>query len=122
MPLSTLISLLQNMETSKVPMCLNMKRYKRRKKYQRLKHTVLKHEDEDNEKVSMLEESCPRGTGEAMVRKVPSLPIDSLRKWRDAYVEMMLCFAAHVKQLNNNGNVYLFKRFPKPKSQCLVDN
>ncbi|MBA0651938.1 hypothetical protein Goklo_019228, partial [Gossypium klotzschianum] len=102
MPLSTLISLLQNMETSKVPMCLNMKRYKRRKKYQRLKHTVLKHEDEDKETVSMLEESCRRGTDEAMVRKVPSLPVESLRKWRDAYVEMMLCFAAHVKQLNNN--------------------
>ncbi|XWS60977.1 hypothetical protein CRYUN_Cryun07bG0085500 [Craigia yunnanensis] len=98
------------METAKVPACLSMKMY-RRKKYQRLKRMVsTSHEDNENETISMLEEYRRRGMmkSKVMVPKVSpmiaNLPVEPLRKWRDAYVEMMLCFAGHVAQLNN-GNV-----------------
>lgn len=86
----------------------------------------------ENETVSMLEE-YDDGSGimttmtksKAMVPKASpnnnNLAVEPLRKWRDAYVEMMLCFAAHVAQLNN-GNVYLFRRIPKPiNPKCLDD-
>ncbi|XVF12272.1 hypothetical protein REPUB_Repub08aG0101400 [Reevesia pubescens] len=117
------------METAKVPVCLSMKRYRRRKKYQRLKRMVsfTHHEDDENEMISMLEE-CRRQRGmiKSKVNVSPKIGIglpavEPLRKWRDAYVEMMLSFAGHVTQLNN-GNVYLFKRIPKPNSQYLRDN
>ncbi|XVE58749.1 hypothetical protein DITRI_Ditri04bG0194000 [Diplodiscus trichospermus] len=113
------------METAKAPVCLSMERYRRRKKYQRLKRMASAgHEDDENETISMLEECCRRGMimkSKVMVPKIASLPVEPLRKWRNAYVDTMLCFAAHFAQLNN-GNVYLFKRIPKPDPQCLGDN
>ncbi|XVE64006.1 hypothetical protein DITRI_Ditri07aG0066700 [Diplodiscus trichospermus] len=115
------------METSKVPVCLSMKKHRRRKKYQRLTRMIsASHEDNENETVSILEEYRRRGL-KSKVKSNPKvspnigLPVEPLRKCRDAYVEMMLCFAGHIKQLNN-GNIYLFKRIPKASSQCLGDN
>ncbi|KAK8714639.1 hypothetical protein V6N13_041990 [Hibiscus sabdariffa] len=123
MPLSTLISFFQYMETAKVPACLSMKRYMRRKKYLKLKRTAaararLEDDDDENKTVLMLGERRRRGTIKGKLVKVEA----PLRKWRDAYVEMMLGFAGHVTQLNN-GNVHLFNRIPKPKanSQCTED-
>ena len=84
------------------------------------------HEVNENETISMLDEYGRRGL-KKKVKSIPKVspkiafPVEPLRKWKDAYVEMMLCFAGHVTQLNN-GNVYLFKRIPKPNSQCLGDN
>ncbi|KAK8587180.1 hypothetical protein V6N13_086184 [Hibiscus sabdariffa] len=101
MPVSTLISLFQNMETCSVPVCLHM----RRKKHQRLRRTVLKNssqEDNKSDTISMLHEFHLRGTTTTITTKVPSLRVEALRKWRDAHVEMMHCFAVHVRQLNNN--------------------
>ncbi|KAL4384551.1 hypothetical protein GQ457_15G001220 [Hibiscus cannabinus] len=114
------------METAKVPACLSMKRYMRRKKYLKLKRTAtaaararLEDDDDDeNETVLMLGERRRRGTIKGKLVKVEA----PLRKWRDAYVEMMLGFAGHVTQLNN-GNVHLFNRIPNPKpnSICTED-
>ncbi|XVF50621.1 hypothetical protein PTKIN_Ptkin04bG0116200 [Pterospermum kingtungense] len=114
MPLSTLISLFQNMETAKVPVCLSMTRYMRRKKYQRLKRMVSTKLQEDNENENETEEYDGKGMmmmmmmmkSNVMVPKASpqianNLPVEPLRRWRDAYVEMMLCFAEHVMQLNS---------------------
>ncbi|KAE8694223.1 hypothetical protein F3Y22_tig00110785pilonHSYRG00052 [Hibiscus syriacus] len=66
------------MKTGKVPVWLSMKRYRTRKKYQRLKRTVLQNSTQEDEKMSMLEEFDPRGT----TVMVASLRIEPLRRWR----------------------------------------
>ncbi|WRX19592.1 hypothetical protein QQP08_012079 [Theobroma cacao] len=108
------------MEAAKLPVCLSMKRYRRRKKYQRLKRVIsAAHEDKESEATSMLEEYRRRGwKSKVMVPKNIASPVEPLRKWRDSYEEMMLCFAGHFTQLSN-GNVYLFKRIPKANSHRL---
>ncbi|MBA0744590.1 hypothetical protein Gogos_007205 [Gossypium gossypioides] len=112
MPLSTIISFMLNIEAAKVPICLSMKRYMKRKKYHKLKRAAStrgtsRHGDDENETVLMLGERRRKGMIKGKV-KVP------LRKWRDAYVETMLSFAGHVAQLNN-GNVYLSRGFQMPE-------
>ncbi|XVF53856.1 hypothetical protein PTKIN_Ptkin05aG0132600 [Pterospermum kingtungense] len=87
------------METKKIPVCLSIKRYRRRKKYQRLKRMINTiHEENEKETISMLKKSIPK------VSLKTALPVKPLRKWGDAYVDMMLTFAGNVTRLNNNGS------------------
>ncbi|OAY59234.1 hypothetical protein MANES_01G015600v8 [Manihot esculenta] len=79
--------------------CINIERYRRRKRYQRLKH----------------KKTCRRWKIKVKLRVQPkvSSAMKLLKGCRDSYVRMMLCFAGHLAQFNT-GNVFLFKRIPKP--------
>ncbi|OMO99965.1 hypothetical protein CCACVL1_03522 [Corchorus capsularis] len=106
------------METAaKIPVCFSMKRYKRRKKYQRLKRSSTNAEDyyDEKEAISMLEAADQyqyHRKGNSWKSKGMVIPkvsgkntnVEPLRKWRDAYEEMMLCFAArYVHEVETSG-------------------
>ncbi|KAG6675784.1 hypothetical protein I3842_15G121900 [Carya illinoinensis] len=89
------------------PSCGSIEKYQSKRGYQRLKssHEVIT--NEEHMKIAASE--------------IISLPtnitfsIKFTKRVRDSYVEMMLCFAGHIAQLNN-GNVFLSKRIPSGKS------
>ncbi|KAM3703158.1 hypothetical protein ACJW31_04G075400 [Castanea mollissima] len=89
------------MESNIIPLCGIMGRRRSRRRYHRLK-------SEENIQISISE--VPKYAKTGVAPKI-TLSIKSLKRFRDDYVEMMLCFAGHVAQLNN-GNVYLYKKFP----------
>lgn len=92
-----------------------MKRYWRRRKYHRLRSLVS---NKHNEEVSLT-----KGTRRGRFWKTRATPklrlkirasIKALKSFRDAYVEMMLCFAGRLMQLNT-GNVHLVKKINTPR-------
>ncbi|KAM1026508.1 hypothetical protein ACFX2I_039368 [Malus domestica] len=79
--------------------CGNMKRYRRRRRYRRLRNAVT---NEQNAMVSMgkrLKFGKIRVTPMLQIKVKSSIML--LKKFRNAYVGMMLCFAGRVVQLNN---------------------
>jgi hypothetical protein len=89
-----------------IPFCGIVGRRKSRRRYHRLKSMVS---NEENMKISMSE--VPKYAKMTRLATKITLSIKHLKRFRDDYVEMMLCFAGHLAQLNN-GNVYLYKNFP----------
>lgn len=97
-----------------------MKRGRRRRHYRRLNEEK---KVRSHWKLGKIRVIVPK-----LKRKNKSL-IKLLRRFRDAYVQMMLCFAGRLMQFNT-GNVFLFKRIPraanlfflrkKPDSQPLL--
>ena len=88
----------------------SLKMHRKRRRYQRLKHVVTA-----KKRVKVLRFHGGGGKPWKM-RLMPKLrhfritsPMKILERLRDAYVEMMLCLAGNVAQLNN-GNVSLFRR------------
>ncbi|KAF4396229.1 hypothetical protein F8388_019775 [Cannabis sativa] len=82
-----------------------MKLYRKRRKYQRLRSKVL---NEENEEI-------PKWKGFRKFKVTPKLrvkfssPTMTLKKFRDNYVQMMLCFAGRVMQFTN-GNMFNYLR------------
>lgn len=65
-------------------------------------------ESDNSDTITMLEEYHRRGLKSKVKTNIPkvsspkiALPVKPLRKWRDAYVEMMLTFAGNATRLNN---------------------
>ncbi|KAL5748845.1 hypothetical protein ACOSP7_025888 [Xanthoceras sorbifolium] len=85
------------------PLCLSVfKKHRMRRKrynYQRLKGVVMT-ADDDKEIVKTHNRFW----------KINLIPTQLVRKLKDAYVEMMICFARHVSQLNNSRHFYLLER------------
>ncbi|EXC25184.1 hypothetical protein L484_013273 [Morus notabilis] len=79
-----------------------MKLYGRRRRYQRLRRVVS---DKENEKVPISKASRRKYAWK--VRVAPKLRVKFcksivlLKRFRDSYVEMMLCFAGRVMQLSS---------------------
>ncbi|KAF3438604.1 hypothetical protein FNV43_RR21367 [Rhamnella rubrinervis] len=94
-----------------------MERYWRRRKYHRLRSGVA---NKDNAKISVTERSHRpkfwkiKVTPKLRLLKNGSSAIMLLKRLRDAYVEMMFCFAGRVVQLNT-GNVHLVKKTNTPQ-------
>ncbi|KAI9173790.1 hypothetical protein LWI28_006524 [Acer negundo] len=92
-------------EADTTPLCLSMiMKYRPRQKqynYQRLKGVVMVADDKQNVK-----------TDHQRFWKINLIvPAELLmKKFGDAYVEMMRCFARHVSQLNNSRHFYLLER------------
>ena len=82
---------------------------RRRRQHQRLRSVALNEENETNSisKGSQKNSRKFRVTPKLRVKFSSSMVI--LRRFRDAYVEMMLCFGGRLMQLNN-GNFHLFKK------------
>ena len=89
------------MESDIIPFCGIMGRLRSRKRYHRLK-------SEENIQISISE--VPEYAKTRVAPKA-TLSIKIFKRFRDDYVEMMLCLAGHIAQLNN-GNVYLYKKIP----------
>ncbi|KAK0586905.1 hypothetical protein LWI29_014206 [Acer saccharum] len=92
-------------EADTTPLCLSMiKKYRRQKQYNyhRLKDVVMV-ADDDKQNVK---------TDHQRFWKINLIvPAELLmKKFRDAYVEMMNCLARHVSQLNNSRHFYLLER------------
>lgn len=94
-----------------------MERYWRRRKYHRLRSGVV---SKVNAKISVTKRSRrPKFWKIKVNPKLRLLKIGSssfmlLKRLRDAYVEMMFCFAGRVMQLNT-GNVHLVKKINTPQ-------
>ncbi|GLU12960.1 hypothetical protein SLE2022_296130 [Rubroshorea leprosula] len=84
------------------PLCFNMKRYKRRKKYKRLR------------RIASVKENEKKGSWKVKIPGEIILGMEPLRKCRDAYLKTMVYLAEHVQQLNND-EVYLFKKVPRAR-------
>nr|POF27300.1 hypothetical protein CFP56_25559 [Quercus suber] len=89
------------MESDIIPFCGIMGRRRSRRRYHRLK-------SEENIQLSISE--VPKYAKTRVAPKA-TFSIKFLKRFRDDYVEMMLCLAGHIAQLNN-GNVYLYKKIP----------
>ncbi|KAG2667527.1 hypothetical protein I3843_15G116700 [Carya illinoinensis] len=89
------------------PSCGRIKRHQSRRRYQRLKSSHVVITNEEHMKIAASE--------------IISLPtnitfsIKFVKRLRDSYVELMLCFAGRIAQLNN-GTVFLYKTIPSAKS------
>ncbi|KAJ0104774.1 hypothetical protein Patl1_19216 [Pistacia atlantica] len=85
------------MEAERTPFCVNIKNYRRRRRYRRLNNVVS---DNENVKIAACQKTHQRfGKIQLISRRI-----------RDAYVDMMLHFARHVAKFNNGNNVYLLMK------------
>ncbi|KAJ7975168.1 hypothetical protein O6P43_005129 [Quillaja saponaria] len=86
-----------------VPVCgLSMQRYRKRGRYHRILKTVVN--DNDHVNISLLEEQHAKFQKVGLIPRVQPkirLSMNLLKRFRDAYVGSMLCFADHVPCLNN---------------------
>lgn len=97
------------------PLCGSMMRCWRRRKYHRLRSGAANNYYKDNAKTSATKgRHRPKFwkikvTPKLQLLKVGTPSIMLLRRFRDAYVAMMLCFGERLMQLNT-GNVHLVKK------------
>lgn len=86
------------MEAETTPLCINLSKYRKRRRYRRLNGVIIVN-NKENLKISVCHKIHQR------FRKIQLIP----KRFRDSYEEMMLRFARHVAQLNN-GNIYLLMK------------
>ncbi|POO01913.1 hypothetical protein TorRG33x02_022050 [Trema orientale] len=86
-----------------------MKLYGRRRQYRRLRSVGLSEENERNPISKAGRKRFRKFKVSPKLRIKLSSSMAILKRFRDAYVEMMLCFAGRLMQLNN-GNFHLFKK------------
>ncbi|KAK9277961.1 hypothetical protein L1049_027518 [Liquidambar formosana] len=97
------------MEILTTPVYESLERYKRRRKYKKLKGVVT---TKDEVKILRLEGS---GRKPWKINVIPKLqlkitsPVKLLKGFRDAYVDMMLSFAGNVPRWNNGGSAFFVK-------------
>lgn len=96
------------MEAETTPLCINLSKYRKRRRYRRLNGVIIVN-NKENLKISVCHKIHQR------FRKIQLIP----KRFRDSYEEMILRFARHVAQLNN-GNIYLLMKRDHDDQQLLI--
>lgn len=102
-----------------VPVCGSMKKYRRNGTYHRLKSITEVSDCSQCSNVGMLSSDVKMVEVVPKVQPKIRLSINLLKRFRDAYVEGMLCFAINIAHMNN-GDICFVKKIHDDDVQYLT--